>query len=172
MVKKKTVKRGRPPKRREPVETKTKSRPVTKKQDIEGDDFFKRPGEVKVKQPSQKIAKEINEIKKILDQEKAVLDRIKAAKESAVKYMIEGYAVPGYKAVDALGHAKWKDGITAAKVYTEFKKFISKKADVLTEPVLKSPAQVKNYFIEDESAMKKFQSMTQRPDNGKKIAKV
>ena len=175
MPKQKTVKRGRPPKKREPVElpAPVKEKPKTKKQDIENDDFFKRPGEVKKAKPApQKLAAEIRAIKTTLDQKKAALKRIADAEKRAEEIIAEGYEIPGYDLVPALGNTAWLEGVTPAKVYEAFKKFFSKQADLLTVPALKSPTEIKKYFIEDKDAVKKLESFTERPDRGKKLSAV
>jgi hypothetical protein len=94
---------------------------------------------------------------------------LKALLDAIPKKMIEairlGAEFPGYKVVESTGHRAWK--YPDEKIFRVLKKYgLSKKA-CLTEPVLKSPAQVEKLLPEKDV----LEVLVERPKRGLTIAK-
>lgn len=89
-----------------------------------------------VMKPVQDLS--INELKYVLDNGDILTSWLKNVEKYALEMADRGVEIPGYKLVDRLSNRKWKDEEDAKKQLKEGFKTLS----VMTEPKLKSPAQI------------------------------
>lgn len=121
------------------------------------------------KDPDSGTIYKIEVIAERLRQKKEVLKSYDHMEAVALKAMQAGVNVPGFDYGQAYKNTQWVDGLTPAKIFQKLKKWVSSKENLMTEPTLKSPAQVKAYIAEDLDAMSIFDSLTERKENGYKV---
>ena len=123
------------------------------------------------KRLTPKIKKEIAEIKSILDNEKMTMQLIKDTKDKATELLNKGYHIDGYEMRQSWGNRAWIKTIDIDRLFSSFKKIITKKSDLYTT-ALKSPAVIEKYFIELPEEKEKLNKFIKRADRGEVLTRL